>query len=161
MPEVHHGDAIGDVLHHREVVRDEEVRETALALEILEQIDHLRLYGPVERRNGLVAHDEAWLHGQRARDAHALALASRELVRIPVRVLRPQAHLVQQLIDALVRLGSAGDAVDGETFSYDRANGHARIERREWVLENDLHLATQTTKRRGIQAQDVLAVERH
>src|SRR4051812_5233306 len=38
-PEVHDGDAMADVLDDREVVRDEEIRESQLVLKIHEQVD--------------------------------------------------------------------------------------------------------------------------
>ena len=58
LPEVHHRDAVGDVLHHREVVRDEEVGEAQAPLQVLQQVDDLRLDRDVERRHRLVADDE-------------------------------------------------------------------------------------------------------
>ena len=97
LAEVHHGDAVGDVLDDREIVRDEQVGEPAVALQILQQVDHLRLHRDVERRHRLVADDEARLDGERARDADALALAAGELVRIARRVLGAQADFLEQL----------------------------------------------------------------
>ena len=88
LPEVHDGHAVGDVAHDREIVGDEEVREPELRLEILEQVDDLRLDRDVERGHRLVADDQRGLDGQRPRDPDALALAARELMRIAVRVLR-------------------------------------------------------------------------
>ncbi len=49
--EVHHRDARRDVLDDREVVRDEEVREAEAALQVLQQVDDLRLHRHVERRH--------------------------------------------------------------------------------------------------------------
>ena len=74
--QIHHGDACGDVLDHREIVRDEDVGELEAPLQIGEQIDHLRLYGHIERGNRFVAHDQSRLRGKRARDADALSLAA-------------------------------------------------------------------------------------
>ena len=51
-------------------------------LEVLEQVDDLRLDRHVERRDRLVADDEVGLERERAGDADALPLAARELVRI-------------------------------------------------------------------------------
>src|SRR5206468_7834808 len=82
LAEIHYRHARGDVLHHREIVCDEDVGEAELALQVLQQVDHLRLDRDIERRYRLVAHDEARLDRERPRDADALALAARELVRI-------------------------------------------------------------------------------
>ncbi len=83
--------------HHREVVRDEQERQLVLLLQFLQQVDDLRLDRDVERGDRLVAHDEGRLHRQRARDAHALALAAGEFVRVALRHVLEQPHLRQQL----------------------------------------------------------------
>jgi hypothetical protein len=82
LAEIHDGDARRDVAHHREVVRDQHQARPNSALQFLEQVDHLRLHGDVERRDRLVADDQLRLGGERPRDADALALAAREFVRI-------------------------------------------------------------------------------
>jgi hypothetical protein len=38
--EVHHADAIGDVAHHRQIVRDEQVRERKAPLQVAYQVQH-------------------------------------------------------------------------------------------------------------------------
>src|SRR4051812_26582340 len=43
LPEVHHGDPLGHVAHHGEVVRDEHVAQAESLLQVVEQVDHLRL----------------------------------------------------------------------------------------------------------------------
>ena len=63
------------MLDDRQIVADEEQREAELALQILQQVDDLRLDGDVERRDRLVAHDQFGFGGKRAGDADALALA--------------------------------------------------------------------------------------
>ena len=81
-----------DLADHREVVRDEDVGEVELALEVLEQVEDLRLHRDVERRHRLVADDQLRLQRERARDADPLALAAGELVRVAVVVLRARAR---------------------------------------------------------------------
>ena len=56
--EVHHRDAVRDLVDHREVVGDEDVRQLELALQVLQQVEDLRLDRDVERRHGLVADDQ-------------------------------------------------------------------------------------------------------
>ena len=93
----------GDVPHDREIVRDEEVGQAALALQRFQQIDDLALDRHVERRHRLVADDEFRFDRKRARNADALALAAGKLVRIAVGHFRPQAHFVEQGRDPLAR----------------------------------------------------------
>ena len=44
-PEEHHGDAVGEVAHEREVVRDEEGRERQLRAQVLQEVQDLRAHG--------------------------------------------------------------------------------------------------------------------
>ena len=57
-----------------------------------EQVDDLRLDRHVERGDRLVADEQVGLHGERAGDGDALALAARELVRIARRRNRGRAR---------------------------------------------------------------------
>ena len=77
LAEVHHHHAVGDVADDVEVVGDEDVGEAELALQVLEQVEDLRLHRDVERRDRLVADDQLRVDGERAGDADALALAAR------------------------------------------------------------------------------------
>ena len=83
------------MLHHVQAVGDEQVRQAELLFQLVQQVQHLRLDGHVQCRHRLprlVAHDELRVHGQGARDAHALALAARELVGVAVAHVVRQAH---------------------------------------------------------------------
>ena len=130
-----------DLADHREVVRDEDVGEVELALQVLQQVQDLRLHRDVERRDRLVADDQLRLERERARDPDPLALAAGELVRVAVDVLGREADAGEQLADAAlhVLLG----AVDRERLADDLADALARVQRRVRVLEDDLHLLAQ------------------
>ena len=67
--------------HDAEVVGDEDVAEVELVLQVVEQVDDLRLDRHVERGNRLVEQDQARVDGQRPSDPDPLALAAGELVR--------------------------------------------------------------------------------
>ena len=66
-------------------MRDEDVGEAELVLEIEQQIEHLRLDRLVERRHRLVEDQQPRLEREPARDVDALALAAGNLVRIAAR----------------------------------------------------------------------------
>ena len=72
--QIHDGDPVGEVLHHVQVVRDEQVGQVILRLQVLEQVDDLRLNGHVQSRDRLVAHDQLRVQRQGARNADPLAL---------------------------------------------------------------------------------------
>ena len=98
--EIHHRDAVRDVTHDREIVRDEEVGEAELGLQVLEQVDDLRLDRDVERGDRLVADEKARPKGKRPRDADALALTAGEFVRVARGGRARKANEVEQFVDA-------------------------------------------------------------
>ena len=154
--QVHHGHAVGDVAHHREVVGDEDVGEPQLVLEVLHQVHHLRLHRHVERRDRLVADDDLGVQGQAAGDADALALTTGELVRVAVDVLRVEAHQVDELLDARRPL-AAGEhvGVDAERLGDDVAHRHARVQGGVRVLQHHLDVAAHLTELAGVEGRDV------
>mgnify|MGYP003347752273 CR=1 FL=1 len=44
LPGIHHADAVADILDHAEIVRNEQVRDPELALDIFQQVQNLGLY---------------------------------------------------------------------------------------------------------------------
>ena len=54
-------------------------------------------------------------------------------------LIGPQADLLEQLGDALTSFAACRQMMDEKRLTHDVARGHARVERSEWVLENDLH----------------------
>jgi len=159
--EIHHHHAMADVLDHREIVRDEEIRDTMLLLQIAEQIDDLRLNRNVQRAHRLVADDQFRLDRQRARDADALALPAGKFMRITLRINRVEADVLKQFKNPFLPRGLAvGQFVDVQRLADDLLDRHARIERAVRILKNHLELAPSRTQFRAAHFQDVLAVER-
>ena len=81
LAQVHHRDAVGDVADDAQVVRDEDVRQPELRLEVLEQVEDLRLHRDVQRGDRLVGDDQLRVERERPRDPDPLPLTARELVR--------------------------------------------------------------------------------
>ena len=67
-----------------EVVRDEQVGQAGLGLDVGEQLEHLRLHGHVEGAGRLVADEQLGLGREGPGDADALALTAGELRRLAV-----------------------------------------------------------------------------
>ncbi len=153
LAEVHHGDVIGDVAHDGEVVRDEQVCQPALGLQIGEQIEHLRLYRHVERAHRLITYYELRLDRERARDAYPLPLAAGQLVRVPLPEGRVESHLVEESGD------SALQAVNFERLPQRFFDRHAGIERAVGILKHDLHAPPERPKPRGVEPEHVVAFE--
>ena len=138
--QVHDGDAVGDVPDDGEVVRDEQIRQVELRLQLLEQVDDLRLDRDVERGDRLVGDDEVRVERERAGEADALALPARELVRVARGRVRREADDLEQLAHTRRRPACrcARPCVH-ERLADDPADAVARVERRERVLEDHLH----------------------
>ena len=101
--QIHHGDPITHVLDEREVVRDEEVGEAQIPLEVVEKVHHLSLHGDVQGADRLVQDQKVRLHGERSRDPETLALSTTELVWIPIDMVLPKADALQELDHATAR----------------------------------------------------------
>jgi hypothetical protein len=109
--EVQHRGLLTELLDHREVVRDQHVREPAIAAELGDELEDARLDRDVQRARRFVEDQHPWFDRERASDRHALALAARELVRVTVGHLGVEADLDEQLRDARVDLSSRDDPV--------------------------------------------------
>jgi len=94
---LHHGDARGQVAHHRHGVRNKQISQFVVALQPRQQVDDLRPHTNIQRRDRLIAYDQFRPQGQGARDPDALPLASGKLVRIARQRRFIQPHHLQQL----------------------------------------------------------------
>ena len=93
---------------------DEDVGEAEFVLQVLEEIEHLRLHRDVERAHRLVEHQHLGLQRQAAGDGDALALAAGELVRVLAEARRSSRPTLPAARVRASRFGVArGDAVDG------------------------------------------------
>src|SRR5437762_2566503 len=100
LAEIHDGDPVRDMAHHGDVVGDEKKRKAKLLLELLQQIDDLRLDGDVERGDRLIGHDELGIDRERSRNSDPLTLASGELTRPASQKVPGERDTLQQCGDA-------------------------------------------------------------
>ena len=103
--------------------------------------------------------DQLGPEGQGPGHADALALATGELGREPVVVLRVEPDQLHDLLDPLLAVRAVGDAVDRERVPDDRADPAARVQRTVRVLEDHLHVPAERAHPSTGQPADVLAVE--
>ncbi len=106
---VHHHDVVADVAHHAQVVGDEHVRHAPFLLQIHEQIQNLGLDGYVQGRNGLIAHDELGIHGQRPGQSHPLPLPTVQLMGVHIHIAVGQTAHIHQLAHPFAHLFPAPD----------------------------------------------------
>lgn len=161
LAEIHHGDAIRDVLDHGKPVRDEEIGQPELLLKILKQIDDLRLNRNVERRNRFIANDQLWVECECSCDADTLPLAAGEFVGIAVHIFRVKPDLAKKICDSFTLLGFISDAVYLERFRDDRPYAQPRVEAGIWVLKDDLHLPAESLHLAVRKANDVLSLKQN
>ncbi|EDP61255.1 hypothetical protein BAL199_29115 [alpha proteobacterium BAL199] len=74
---------------------------------------------------------------------------------------RLQPNLLQEIANRLACLRIRGEAVDQHTVGNLVANGSARIEASEWVLEDQLHAPAKSSALIASEGGKVLAVEPH
>ena len=95
--QVHHCHAVSQIAHHTQIVGDEEIRHARSTLNLLEQIQNLRLNRDIQRTGAFVADNQPRLHRQCACQTDSLTLTAGKLVWIARRIRRIQSDLLQQL----------------------------------------------------------------
>ncbi len=115
----HHIGSVSHMAHDPQVVRDQQDGHAELALQILEQLQYLRLDGDVERRRRLVGDQQIGFVGERHGDHHPLALPAGELVR---EGLEPplgigELHQLQQLNGLLACSATAHALVENQSLA--------------------------------------------
>jgi hypothetical protein len=106
MAQIHDQDALADVFHHGEIVRDEEQGNAAFALDVLEQVDDLCLDRNVKSADRFIANQQAWFNRESARDTDALALTAAEFVRVTEGVFLKKTNRVEKFPHTLVAFGA-------------------------------------------------------
>ncbi len=136
---VHDADAVGDLAHDAEVMGDEQHRHAEPGLQVLQQLQDLRLHRDIERGGRLVGDQQFGFVGERHRDHDALALSAGQLMRIafqpPGRI--GNANLGQQFDDAILRRLAAQADMEFENLADLTLDGVERIERGHRLLEDD------------------------
>ena len=138
--QVHDGDAIGDVANDGELMRDKNHRQVEFPEKLCQQVEDLRLNGDVERRYGLICDENARARRKRTRDRDPLPLAAGKLTRVALGRARRQPDELEHRFHVLSCRRALDDAVDQRGLRDRAADLHARVERREGILEHHLHL---------------------
>ena len=155
--QVHNHNFIGNVLNNRQVVGNEHIGKLPLFLQILHQIQNLSLNGNIQGRNRFVTYNELGLQRKGPGDANSLTAAAVKLVRIGAGKALGKTYGIHQLFHAFLQLRSLADIVDVQRLTYDFTDGHPGIQRREGILEYNLHLPAQGLG--FLDIGDVLAVK--
>ena len=137
--------------HHGQVVRDEQVSQAAAALQVLHDVQHLRLNRHIQSGCGLVADQKFRLGGQCAGDGNTLTLSARKLVWKLVAVGRGQTHRQEQL-PHLARqfIGARKQSMFAERFAHDVHHLPAWVQAGIGILKNHLHAPAQLAQLSGL-----------
>jgi hypothetical protein len=158
--EIHDGDLICQVLDNAQIVGDEKIRQPQVSLQLGKEIEDLGLYGDVKCTGGLVADEEVRLDGEASRNADALPLAAREFVRIAVYHRRIETYLGENGFDTLFAfLTARTNAVRRHALHHELADHHARVQRRERILKDDLQPSAVRVQGAARKGRQVLAVQ--
>ncbi len=117
LAEIHDRDPIREVLHDRQVVRDDDRGALVLGLEALHQVEHLGADRDVERTDRFVGDDHLGLEHQHPGERDPLALSTGELVRIALERVAGKPYLVEQLADLAVLVLAAADVLDQQRLA--------------------------------------------
>src|SRR5262245_21052961 len=136
---VHHGDPVAHLCDDAEVVRHEDEGHARLSLDVLEQVEVLRLDRHVEVRRGLVGDDEPRPAGQRDRADDALAHAAAHLVGVVAHppLGRRDADGAEQVLHARPERAAPELLVEERGLRDLPEDGEERVQRRHGVLEDD------------------------
>ncbi len=159
-PVAHHRHPVGHAGDDAHVVADQHDGGLQLGLQIAHDLQDLGLHRDVERGGRLVGDEQVGAAHHRHRDHHALAHAAGKLVRILPHAAHSfgDAHQLQHLQRALLRLVAGQALMDEQTLHDLRADRHVRGQRGERVLEDHRDLrAAQPVQRLGTGAQDLVA----
>ncbi len=145
---------LGDLERLLLVVRHEDRRDVDLVVQPPQPVAQLLAHRRVQRAERLVEQEHARLHGERARERHALALAAGELRRVAI---GPAAEVDEreQLVDALADLGlraladlqaerdvvAHGHVLEGRVVLEDEADAAVLGGHRRHGLAGEQHLA--------------------
>ncbi len=157
---MHNCDPGRKIANNRHRMRNEQVREAEVALQLRKQVYNLRADAHVQSRNRLVTDDEFRAERQSAGDHDALALAPAELVRIPARRGGVEADGTKQFgnfvfYGALISIL----AMNNKRLRYQIFDTHAGIERAEGILKDNLHVSSQPAQICASHGEQVAAIE--
>jgi hypothetical protein len=141
-----------------QVVRDEEIGELEVALQLLHQIDDLRLDRDIQGGHWLVADEEVRVQRERAGQADPLPLARRRTHAGSARLHRPAIRRSAGARAPGCRSLPAA-TVDAQRLADHAPDRVAWVQGRVGILEDHLHPLAQRTQLPLAEVRDVGAVE--
>lgn len=142
----HDDHLVGDHLHDRQVVGDEQVGEAFRGAQFGEELQNLRLDRDVEGCDGLVEHDNRGVGGECASDGHSLPLSAGEFLGQRVEEPWLEADQFEQFYRALAPGAGPERGMHLQHLVHGGAHGQPAVEGTLRVLEDHLDLAGAATE---------------
>ena len=76
LAQIHHQHAVTDILHHIQIMTDENIGQAKAFLEVHEQVQDLRLHAFIEGRDRFIQDNQTRAEGECTGDIHPLALTA-------------------------------------------------------------------------------------
>src|SRR6186713_1454633 len=92
---VHNEDPVTDITDHRKVMGNKDDGKPKFFFQIIQQVENLRLYTHIQRRDGFITNDKGGPQGKGPCNDDPLTLTAGELMRIAVKMLSLQTYLLQ------------------------------------------------------------------
>jgi len=148
---VHHGNAIGQLVHDAEIVGDEQDRHAELLLQVAQQLEDLCLDRDIQGRGGLIGDQQTRPGGERHGDHHALFEATGELMWIGVqaRLGIGNPHALEQFEGAAARLCVRDALVEADRLHHLCTHRGHRVQTGHRLLEDHGDLLTANLAHRG------------
>src|SRR6058998_2367958 len=160
--EIHHGDPVGHVSSHRDVVRDEDIGVLILFPEIEHEVHHAGANGHIKHAHRLIRDDELRVQDDGPRDGHPLTLPSRELVGKPQEEVRtgPEPRVLEGLNHEFSPLFFCRpDSMDHKRFGDGPEHRVPWIQGLIRILENHLKVPAEAEEIASPEVRDVLSLE--
>ena len=124
-------------------MRNEQIGQTELLLQIDHQVQDLRLNRNIQRGDRLIADHKLRIDRKCSCNHDSLAATAVKLVRVEIVCTPRQTNHLHQFLNALSPLLRIfADLVQPKRLLNDLCNGETRVQGCVGVLENDLHLPT-------------------
>lgn len=136
---LHHQNAVGDVTHDGQIVRNEQIGEIEFRFDVDEEVENRPADRRVERRHRLIADEQSRTREQSPRNADPLLLSSRELVDVTLERIGWKFDTVDDMANAPRSIVSVLHPADDQDVVENIADPHARVERSVRILKDHLH----------------------
>ncbi|SCJ76529.1 Uncharacterised protein [uncultured Blautia sp.] len=132
MPQMENSDTVGNIFYHGKVMSDKQIRRTRFLLDILHQVDNLRLNRHIKSGNTLVCND------QRTGNTNTLSLSTGKLMRIILHTLLRlfDSNFFQKLNSTIPCLLLRSFEMPAHTLHNLFSNSHCRSKAGHRILEN-------------------------